>query len=156
VRAWSSLAVAIVASVSDMLGAVILKMITDAAVKGDTRELVACLILLAATLLGAVGANWASITLGMALKERATLFFDSRMAAPAAGLHPLEHHERPDYLDELLPQTHQKLASVQDSVVFQLGTLSRLVVSVVLLAEVHPALALLPIAGIPSVLAGAK
>jgi ATP-binding cassette subfamily B protein len=80
------------------------------------------------------------------------------MAELAAGIHHIEHHERPDYLDELqvLQQKHQQLADVQTALVNNLATIVRLGVTVALLARIHPLLLLLPIAGIPSVLANVR
>jgi ATP-binding cassette subfamily B protein len=154
-RSVGSALVAVGTVVAGLLTAVVLKFLTDAAFQHDEQSIVVGAVLLttasAVTLVG----GWAGTTLGMALRERATLHFDTRMAELTAGIHHIEHHERPDYLDELfiLRHNHQQLASVQDALVTNLSTLLRLVLTVLLLAQIHPLLLLLPLAGIPSVVA---
>ncbi len=155
-RAVGSVAVNLVTTVCDLLGAVVLKVLIDAIADGDnlTGPLALAAVCLAGSLLG----HFASTTLGMGLREHTTLYVDSRIAALTAGIHTLEHHERPDHLDELhlLNINHQKLAGVHDALVTNLSTVVRLVITVGLLASIHPLLLLLPVAGIPCVAANAR
>ncbi len=74
------------------------------------------------------------------------------MAQLTAGIHHLEHHERPDYLNELstLQHNHQQLAGLQGALVNNIATVLRLVLAIALLAAIHPLLVLLPLAGVPS------
>lgn len=154
-RAVGYAVVAVASTVIGLLGAVVLKVLTDAVVSRDERGVVIAAALLAAQVAGMVGGNWAAVTIGVGLRERATLYFDTRMSQLAAGIHHIEHHERPDYLDEIfvLQQKHQQLADVQNALINNLTGLVRLALTVVLLARIHPLLLLLPLAGIPSVAA---
>jgi ATP-binding cassette subfamily B protein len=153
-RATALVFVNVVVVVADFAGALVLKLLTDAAAEGSRTGVVAAAIAMAATLAAVIVGQWGLITLGMGLRERTTLYFDTRMAELAAGISHLEHYERPDYLDELhiLHKNHQRLGSVHDALVSNLATLARLAVTVVLLARIHPVLLLLPLAGLPSVL----
>jgi ATP-binding cassette subfamily B protein len=157
-RAVGHMAVGVGAIVVGLLGAVVLKLLTDAALAGDLAGVEAAAALLGANVAVMVLGNWATVTLGVGLRERATLYFDTRMAELATAIHHIEHYERPDYLDELqvLQQKHQQLADVQNALVNNLATFARLSLTVVLLARIHPLLLLLPVAGIPSVVANVK
>ena len=157
-RAVAQTAVTVVTFVVGLLVAVVLKVLTDAVVTGDRRSVVVAAALLGATVAGMVLGSWGVVTLGVAMKERATLYFDTRMAELAAGVHHIEHHERADYLDEIqvLQQKHQQLADVQNALVNNLATLVRLGLTVAVLARIHPLLLLLPVAGIPSVVANVR
>ena len=69
----------------------------------------------------------------------------------------LEHHERADYLDEieLLRTQRDQLSSSVQAVVMNIGMLARVGGTLALLGTVHPALVLLPLFGIPSLLTAA-
>jgi ATP-binding cassette subfamily B protein len=157
-RSVAGIAITIATTVAGLLGAVVLKVLTDAALSGDERGVAVAAALLAANVAVMVAGNWATVTLSVGLRERATLYFDTRMAELTAGIHSLEHHERPEYLDEIfvLHQKHQQLADVQNAFVNNVSTMARLVLTVVLLARIHPLLILLPLSGIPSVLASIR
>ena len=155
IRSVASALVSLAMVISGLLFALVLKFLTDAAFHRDKGAILVAAALLAAQSATVVVGGWAGTTLGVALRERATLHFDSRMAELASGIHHIAHHERPDYLDEMfiLQHNHQQLAAVQDALVNNLSTLVRLVLTVAVLASLQPLLLLLPLAGIPSVLA---
>jgi ATP-binding cassette subfamily B protein len=142
----------------DLAGAVLLAWLTAAADRGDERAVVVIAVVLALTFWMDATAHWARTSVEMTLRERATLYFDTRMASLAAGVFTLEPHERPEYLDhlEVLHRNHQRLAAAQDSIVAFLGTAFRLTGTIVLLATVHPLLLLLPAFGLPSLWATAR
>lgn len=158
VRASAGLAIAVVTQVVDVLGAVLLRSLVDGATAADGDAVLRVALLLATTLVVAFVGNWASIAIGMALRERSTLYFDMRMAELCCAIPYLEHHERADYLDELelLNRNHQQLASVQDALVVNIASVVRLSMAVILLGTVHPVLLLLPLAGVPSVWCNAR
>ena len=155
VRAVVSMVLSVVILVGLLLSAFALKVLTDAAVNGDEGRVVLAAALMVANTAIMVTGNFGSLAIGMKLREKATLYFDTRMAQLAAGIHHLEHHERPDYLNELsiLQHNHQQLVGLQDALVNNFATVLRLGLAVLLLARVQPLLILLPLAGIPSVLA---
>lgn len=157
-RAVGGMVLALVMAVVGLVNAFALKVLTDAAVNGDRQAVITGPALLAANVAVMIFGNWASQTVGMGLQERATLTFDTRMTELTAGVHTLEHHERPDYLDELskLQHNHQQLASIQNALINNVSTLARLALTVGVLAGIHPLLLLLPLAGIPSVVASVR
>ncbi len=152
VRAAVSMALAVAVMVGMLFGAFVLKLLTDAAVSGDEGKVVAAAALMVANTALMVTGNFGSLAVEMGLRERATLYFDTRMAQLAAGIHHLEHHERPDYLNELstLQHNHQHLVGIQGALVSNVSTVLRLGLAVALLAAIHPLLVLLPLAGTPS------
>ena len=154
-RAVAGMVLSMVILVSLLLGAVALKLLTDAAVSGDEGEVVVAALLVVTNTAIMVTGNFGALSVAIKLREKATLYFDTRMAQLAAGIHHLEHHERPDYLNELsiLHHNHQQLAGLQDAIVNNLATIVRLGLAILLLARVQPLLILLPLAGIPSVVA---
>jgi len=157
-RAAGSLAVNLVATLCDLMGAIVLKLVFDAVAAGDEAALTRAIALAAFTFSGSLLGHFASTTLGMGLRERTTLYIDTRIADLTAGIYTLEHHERPDHLDELhlLNLNHQRLAGIHDSLVSNLSGIVRLVATVGILGAIHPLLLLLPVAGIPCVLASAR
>ncbi|MGI8809193.1 MAG: ABC transporter ATP-binding protein [Acidimicrobiales bacterium] len=158
VRAPAGLVLAVVTQVVEVLGAVLLRSLVDAATAADGAAVVRAALLLAAALVVAFVGNWGSIAVGMALRERSTLYFDMRMAELSCAIPYLEHHERADYLDELelLHRNHQQLANVQDALVVNVASAVRLAAAVVLLGAIHPVLLLLPLAGLPSIWCNAR
>ncbi|HEX6597400.1 MAG TPA: ABC transporter ATP-binding protein [Acidimicrobiales bacterium] len=158
VRTVASTAVNVGATICDTLGAVVLKHLVDAVTSGDRGGVTVASFLLVGTLIGSLLGHWATVTLGMALRERSTLQLDSHLARLSLGIHHLEHHERPDYLDQLevLRRNHQRLAAVHDSMIANLTTIVRLGIVIVLLGRIHPLLLLLPVAGVPTLLANVK
>ena len=151
-RAIASAALAVLITVGALVGAVVLKVLTDAALAGDDGQVIVAALLVVANTAIMITGNFGALTVSMKLREKATLYFDTRMAELAAGIHHLEHHERPDYLNELsvLQHNHQQLAGLQEALISQLTTILRLGTAVLLLARVHPLLMLLPVAGVPS------
>jgi len=158
VRTVASTLVNVGAATCDALGAVVLKLLVDGVTAGDEGGVRLACALLAATLTGSLLGHWATVTLGMALRERSTLQLDTHLARLSLGIHHVEHHERPDYLDQLevLRRNHQRLASVHDAMLANLTTVVRLVLVVALLGRIHALLLLLPVAGVPTLLANVK
>ena len=135
-----------------------LKLLVDAGVARDLGRGVAAaaaIALLAAvislsSLLGAL--------VQVRLAEATAFLLDQRLMATTAGIAGLEHHERPDYLDEMTLLRDQR-----DRLAYGIGPISQTLAAVVqgvgtlgLLATLHPALVLLPLAGIPSFFAEKK
>ncbi|MFP5319691.1 MAG: ABC transporter ATP-binding protein [Acidimicrobiia bacterium] len=158
VRTVASTAVNVGATVCDALGAVALKYLVDAITAADSGGVVGASAFVVATLAGSLLGHWASVTLGMALRERSTLQLDTHLARLSLGIHHLEHHERPDYLDQLevLRRNHQRLAAVHDAMIANLTTVVRLCIVIGILGGIHPLLLLLPLGGVPTLLANVK
>lgn len=133
-----------------------LKLLTDGAFRGDER----------AALLGAFGIT-ASIgvvyllgtstaKMNSILRDKTAFSIDRRLMSLSSDLPGLEHHERPDYQDqmELLREGRGQLSAAVSNILYAFSVLGQSIVFAVLLASLHPLLLLLPLFGIPSLFAG--
>ena len=91
--------------------------------------------------------------LGRAFRDRLSIAMESHIARLQATVATVEHQERPELLDRLavLRDTSFTLDHLFQSLLTNLAWVSRLVVTGVLLASIHPSLALLLLAGIPAI-----
>ena len=99
--------------------------------------------------------TFASFHVRMRLRENTQLHLDARLMALTAGFPGLEHHERPDYLDkvELIRSERGYLANPFNPISWSVASIGQGVSVIGLLIGVHPLLALLPLFGIPSMIA---
>ena len=88
-------------------------------------------------------------------RDRVTIALESHVAMLQASVATVEHHERPDYLDRLAVLRDQVfvLDHMYMSLFTTCGWLLRLLVTLGLLVSIHPALALLAVFALPTVLA---
>ena len=102
--------------------------------------------------------NWWSLAIRMRLREHTQAYLDTHMMELTAGIPGLEHHERPGYLNriELLELERHYIANPFNLIAWSVGGLVQLVSVIILLGSVHPLLMLMPLAGIPSVVASIK
>jgi ATP-binding cassette subfamily B protein len=87
-------------------------------------------------------------------RDRVTIALESHVAGLLASIGTLEHHERPEYLNRLAVLRDQifVLDHMYWSVFSTCGWILRLGVTIVLLMSIHPALALLALFALPTVL----
>ena len=87
-------------------------------------------------------------------RDRVSIALESHVARLQATVATIEHQERPEYLDRLAVLRDQVFAldHLFMSIFSTLGWILRLVVTVVLLASIHPALILLVVFAIPTVM----
>jgi len=87
-------------------------------------------------------------------RDRITIALESHVARLQASIVTLEHHERPDFLNRLSVLRDQVfvLDHMYMSVFSTCGWILRLAVTVALLMSIHPALALLALLALPTVL----
>ena len=87
-------------------------------------------------------------------RDRVTIALESHVARLQASIPTIAHHERPDYLDrlEMLRDQVFVLDHMYLSLFSTCGWILRLAVTVALLASIHPALVLLAVFAIPTVL----
>jgi ATP-binding cassette subfamily B protein len=87
-------------------------------------------------------------------RDRVTIALEAHVARLQASVATLEHHERPEYLNRLAVLRDQVfvLDHMYWSVFSTCGWILRLGVTVVLLMSIHPALALLTVFALPTVL----
>ena len=90
-------------------------------------------------------------------RDRVTIALESHVAHLQASVATIEHHERPQYLNRLAVLRNQVfvLDHMYMSLFSTCGWILRLGVTVALLMTVHPALALLAVFALPTVLASA-
>jgi len=86
-------------------------------------------------------------------RDRVTIALETHVARLQSTIGTVEHHERPDYLDRLAVLRNQifVLDHMYMSVLSTISWLVRLVITLALLISVHPALALLALFAIPTV-----
>src|SRR5213078_2626758 len=87
-------------------------------------------------------------------RDRVTIALESHVAQLQASVATIAHHERPDYLDRLSMLRNQifVLDHMYMSVFATVGWILRLGVTIALLMSIHPALALLAVFALPTVL----
>jgi ATP-binding cassette, subfamily B, bacterial len=144
----------LLAALPDALLALWLKLLADG-VMGGRRGLVT----IAAVGLGAsAAATWflrvISDRIQRHFRDRLTIALESHVATLLASVATIEHHERPEYLDRLSMLRNQVF--VLDHMYYSLfatcGWILRLGVTLALLVSIHPALGLLALFAVPTVL----
>jgi ATP-binding cassette subfamily B protein len=128
------------------------KHVVDGIAAGDRgRAVWGVVVVLALTALYRVMLH-ASINVRMRLRENTQLYLDTHIMGLTAGIPGMEHHERPEYLDqvELIRNERTYLANPFNPISWTLASLAQTGGTVALLAGVHPALAVLPAFGLAS------
>ena len=142
----------------DAFGALWLKVLVDAVESGDDGAIGGA----AAGLAAAAAAGWLLRTIGSRIefrfRDRATIELEAHVARLQAMVPTLEHHERPQYLDRLqLLREHVFLLNhLYMSLFGTVGSAGRLLVTIALLVSVHPALALLALFALPTLVLSTK
>jgi ATP-binding cassette subfamily B protein len=137
--------------------AVGLALITNGIVDGDrSRALAGVGVVVGASALNRLLA-WASLNVRMRLREHTQLYLDTHLMELTAGIPGIEHHELPEFLDsmERLRSERGYLANPFNPLSWTLASLVQCALVMVLLAGVHPALALVPLLGLPAARAAA-
>jgi ATP-binding cassette, subfamily B, bacterial len=155
-RAAAVAALTLAQTLSASLAPLWLKLLIDGVLRSDFRSAVVGAFLTAA----GIGFHGAGVLLAFLLRanltERASLLLQEEICGVTAGLPGLEHFERPEYLDKvhLLQSDTPKLLNSGWAVVdaFSLGI--RILITGVLLGSVHPAMLLLPVFTVPSLITG--
>jgi ATP-binding cassette subfamily B protein len=148
-RAVMAALLSFVTEVSFSLSPLWLKLLADSVLAGDLHGAVLVGAAAAAMMAGSFFFAWLAFETQMVLQERTNLLIDERLAELSLGMPGMEHHERPDYQNEmtlLREERHQ----IGQSLFFMLAgarMLLSLATTVVLLAIVHPVLVLLPLFG---------
>lgn len=137
----------------DVLVALWLVLITNGVIDHRRSQIVAGALGLAAS---ATAMWYLSVALGRIdrrLRDRLSITFQAHVANLQASVPSIEHHERPEYLDRLSVLRNQVFAldHLFGSLFSTLGWIVRLVFAIVLLASIHPLLALLALFAVPIV-----
>lgn len=146
------------AAVPDALFALGLKVLAERVVDGDDGGIV-----LAAVLLGGLATlTWllkvVAERANRSFADRCTVVIESHVARLQASVAGIELHERPDHLDRLAILRDQvfTLNHLYGSLFGVAGSVLRLVLTVGLLMSVHPALALLALAALPTIVVSSR
>ncbi|MFN2462853.1 MAG: ABC transporter ATP-binding protein [Candidatus Dormibacteria bacterium] len=157
-RASGVLAMSLASSLGSVLFGIWLKLLVDGASRHDMNLVVAAGVALAITfsLLGVSGMS--QFVLASRLSEETAQAFDQELMTISARLPGLEHHERPEILDKinLLRTERWTLSSSVWAIFINIGTLTQVVGSVLLLGRLDPLLLLLPFFAVPYVVLGAR
>jgi ATP-binding cassette, subfamily B, bacterial len=154
-RSVGALVTASLSMVTLPLRAVGLKLVTDGIAESSLQPALSGIALVVGLTAVSRLAFWASFNVRMRLRENTQVFLDSHIMDLTAGVPGLEHHERPDYLDnvELVRDGRWFLANPFNPISWSLASVFQVVSIFVLLAGVHPLLMLLPLGGLPSLFA---
>jgi len=150
----AALSLALLSALPDALLALWFKLIADGVLNANWR-----LVRIAAVALGvSATASWflrtVSTRVQRRFRDKVTIALESHVARLLASIATIAHQERPEYLDRLAVLRDQvfMLDHMYMSLFSTGGWILRLVVTVALLMSIHPALALLAIFAVPTVL----
>ena len=152
-----SLSLSLLAALPDALLALWMKFLADGVMRHDRSLVLGAGAGLAAS---AVATWFLKVTSDRAqrrFRDRVAVALESHVAGLQASVATIAHHERPDYLDRLAMLRDQVfvLDHMYMSLFSTCGWILRLAVTVGLLASIHPALALLVVFAIPTVITSA-
>jgi len=140
------------------LVAIGMRIIANGIAHGDARRAIEG-VAIALSLLGAGRlSTHASFNIRMRLRENTQLYLDAHIMELTAGIPGLEHHERPEYLDEveLIRAERGYLANPFNPISWTVASVVQNATVLTLLWGVHPALTLLPLAGAPTAILAAR
>jgi ATP-binding cassette subfamily B protein len=154
-RSIAALITALGRSVAYPFRAVGLAILVDGIAAHDPRRAVLGAVAMAGFAAAGRMFGTASLSVRMRLRENTQLHVDARLMALTAGIPGLEHHERPDYLDkvELIRSEREALANPFNPISWTIASAAEAASAVALLIGVHPVLAVLPLFGVPSIVA---
>jgi len=142
------------AALPDALLALWLKLLADGLLASNRRVVVAAALGLGVSAAATWVLNVFSVRIQRRFRDRVTVALESHVARLQASVATLEHQERPEYLDRLSVLRNQVfvLDHMYMSLFSTCGWILRLAITVVLLISIHPALALLAVFALPTVL----
>ena len=148
-----ALVVTLLNAIPDALLALWLMLLADGVAEGDRRQVLLSCLGIAATVTWTWVFNVISTRVQRRFRDKVTIALETHVARLLATIGSLAHQERPDYLDRLavLRQQVFVLDHMYLSVLNTLAWLVRLGITLVLLASVHPALLLLVLFAVPTV-----
>lgn len=153
---WRAVA-AIVSSSTEMLWApafaLVMTAFTNGVVNSDSSQTRQAAILGAVVLAVNALVSGVSFPMRMHLRELTTHQIDLDLVELAAGIHAIEHFERPEFADRLetLRGTRYLLAAAFDALTLNIAVLVSIAASLSVLAAVDPILLLLPVCGLPAI-----
>jgi ATP-binding cassette, subfamily B, bacterial len=145
-------------AVTALLGTYAVKGLTDSALAGSVGGVVVASGAIALAGVAQRFGTQVNLVWDAKVQEKAQVLLDEHLMALVGGVPGIEHHERPDYADELalLRDARRDLAQTSLAAQWNLKVAVQLVGQAVLLTTLHPLLLLLPLCGAPSLLLGAR
>jgi ATP-binding cassette subfamily B protein len=136
----------------------VLRVIADRALHHDTGGAIAAAVVMAVVWLATAMSGWFGFLLRRRVEEHTGLVISEEIMRLTSRIATIEHHERPEYLDkiELLRTDRESLALALGTLVYTLSIGVQLVIVAGLLASVSPALLVLPVFALPSLLLTAR
>lgn len=158
VRAGAAVAMAAVGAASQPLSAYLLSRIIAAVVSGDVDRATVMSVLLAIVAAVGFGAAMVRLDLRFRMEESAAMLIDRELIELSTAIPGLEYHERAEHLDrlELLRSKRRMLGGSVGALIENVGTFTSIGTTITLLASIDVRLLLLPLFGVPSVMASLK
>jgi ATP-binding cassette, subfamily B, bacterial len=149
-----SFGLALLAALPDALLALLLKLVADGVFRHDRGLVMAASLGLGASATATWFLKVTSDRTQRRFRDRVAIALESHVARLQASVATVAHHERPEYLDRLAMLRDQVfvLDHMYMSLFSTCGWILRLSVAVALLVSIHPALALLAVFALPTVL----
>jgi ATP-binding cassette subfamily B protein len=153
-----AIGLSVVSSILGPLSAAALGSLVDAAGAGDHRVALLAAGALSVAWVGQFVAGYSSTHVSFALHLYTIQLVITELMTISGRTPTIELHERPDVADrvELLRRDQKALSFAMTSFVWAIGIAIRLAATTVILVSVHPALIVLPLLGVPSLVAGAR
>ncbi len=149
-----SLGLSLLAALPDALIALWLKLLADGMLSGSRRLVLAAALGLGVSAVATWLLSLISDRTQRRFRDRVTIALESHVARLQASVATIEHHERPEHLDRLAVLRDQVfvLDHMYLSLFSTCGWVLRLGVTLALLGSIHPALGLLAVFALPTVL----
>jgi ATP-binding cassette, subfamily B, bacterial len=150
----SAFVLALLGALPDALLALWLKLLGEGVLQHDTARVRIAAVALGVSAAGTWLLGTISTRVQRRFRDKVTIALESHVARLQASVATIAHQERPDYLDRLAMLRDQVfvLDHMYMSLFSTCGWILRLGVTVALLASVHPALVLLAVFALPTVL----
>ena len=151
----ASFTLALLAALPDALLALWIKLLADGVLQHRHTLAIGAAAGLAVSSVATWFLNVTSTRIQRRFRDRIAVALESQVAGLQASVSTIEHHERPEYLDRLSMLRDQVfvLDHMYMSLFSNAGWILRLGVTLALLISIHPALALLAVLALPTVLA---
>src|SRR3989440_1650389 len=145
---------ALLAALPDALFAVWLKVLGEGVLRSDRGKVQLAAVGLAASATATWFLATVSVRVQRRFRDKVTIALESHVAKLQATVSTIAHQERPDHLDRLSVLRNQifVLDHMYMSVFSTAGWILRLAVTVLLLLSIHPALMLLALFALPTVM----
>jgi ATP-binding cassette, subfamily B, bacterial len=159
-RGLAALAIAlgIASAIAGPVSAAALGSLVDAAAAGDTASASAAAVVLSVTWVGSHAAGHAASHVAFALNMHIIRLAFSELIDISGRAPTIELHERPEVADrvELVRKDVKMLAFAMLSFVWAVGIVTQLATTLFILVSVHLSLVVLPLLGVPSLVAGVR